>query len=178
MEIVNIVTSGSLNQRVNLQLLSDSLDTFDYDPESYHGGYLRLSKYSVTIYSSGKYIVPGVKSFNDLQMISDEIRYVLSGVMDASIIGDPEVKNIVAMTSVPSKLDLVHLFTYLVNVLGESDVSYEPESFPGLIWKSKHGTANIYRSGKIVLLGTSSIQSLVDLEKFVLSNLQTSDAYL
>lgn len=175
MEIVNIVTSGSLNQRMNLQFLSDSLDVFDYDPESYHGGYLKLSKYTATTYSSGKYIVPGVKSIDDIKDISADIRYAFEGIVDIGSMSEPEIRNIVAMTSVDGDLDLIGLFSYLVNVLGEGEVGYEPESFPGLIWKTELGTANIYRSGKIVLLGTNSLVALTELNEYVLSMLEQSN---
>lgn len=72
-EIVNLVTSGLLNQKVNLNTFSDSLDAFDYDHESYRGGHLGLLKYTATLYSSSMYMVPGSKSIEDIPKISDEI---------------------------------------------------------------------------------------------------------
>ena len=62
MEIVNIVVSGSFNQKVDLQALMALGDVYSYDPEMYHGGYIRLSSAKVTVYRSGKYIIPGIKS--------------------------------------------------------------------------------------------------------------------
>ena len=159
-EIVNIVTSGTLGQKINLLKLSQSLpDIFSYDPESYHGGYLKLSKYTATVYSSGKYIIPGVKSFDDIDTNYDEMTKLLETVIDTSLIQKAEVKNLVACSFIGHDLDLSHLFMDLVSET-DYEVSYEPEVFPGMCVKTDKGSSNIYRNGKYLLLGATDMNGL------------------
>ena len=168
-EIVNIVTSGTLGQRINLSHLSQSLpDLFSYDVEIYHGGYLKLSKYTATLYSTGKYIISGVKSINDIQTNYEEMKVLLNEFIDTSLVQMAEIKNLVACSSVGHDINLSLLFMDLV-ASTDYEISYEPEVFPGMSVKTPIGTSNIYRNGKYILLGTTNIESLRDL------NLQIHD---
>jgi transcription initiation factor TFIID TATA-box-binding protein len=159
MQIVNIVTSGTLGQSVDLLKLLNGCDEFRYDPENYHGGYLQLSKYVATIYRSGKYIVPGVKAVGDIASIHQEIVSRLEHLLDASLIEPPAIKNIVATSQLDMPIDLPHLMTE-IGLNTDIDVSYEPETFPGLIIRTEHGTSNVYRNGKYILLGTDNLDDL------------------
>ena len=166
MNIVNIVTSSTLGQPIDLTKMYQSLDIFDYDPKGYHGGYLHLSHYTATIYRSGKYIVPGVKSFDDIPIIHKELVKELDGFLDTRLIQSPVIKNIVASEKLEDAPDLNRFCMDLFN-LGLSP-DYEPESFPGLILKLYEGTINLFTSGKYILLGTTSQEELEILnEKFL-----------
>lgn len=151
MQIVNIVTSGYLDQSVDLMKLSTECEDFRYDPEGYHGGYLQLSKYVATIYRSGKYIVPGMKSIDDIETICSDITHRLSRLIDTSLIEAPAIKNIVTTSELKIPLDLPHLMIS-IGMNTDVDVSYEPETFPGLILRTENGSSNIYRNGKYILL--------------------------
>ncbi len=164
--IVNIVTSSTLGQPINLTKLCQSLEVFDYDPEGYHGGYLHLSHYTATIYNSGKYIVPGVKSIEDIPRIYNELVRILDGFIDVNLIQAPIIKNIVASEQLAVAPNLNRLCMNLFNNGLSPD--YEPESFPGLILKFDQGTINLFASGKYILLGATSLEELLDLnEKFL-----------
>ena len=167
LEIVNIVTSGTLGQKVNLLKLSQSLpEVFTYDPEGYHGGYLKLSKYTATIYSSGKYIIPGVKSFDDIDVNYKEMISLLDSVVDVSTIQKAEIKNMVACSFIGHDLDLSHLFMDLISET-DYELSYEPEVFPGMCIKTDIGSSNIYRNGKYLLLGATSVDGLKQLDSLI-----------
>lgn len=163
MNIVNIVISSTLGQIINLTKLCQSLDVFDYDPEGYHGGYLHLSRYTATIYRSGKYIVPGVKTLDDIPIIYEELKKVLDDLLDVHLIQFPVIKNIVASEELKDVPDLNRLCMDLFNLGLNPD--YEPESFPGLILKLDEGTINLFASGKYILLGTTSQDDLEKLNK-------------
>ena len=62
MIIENIVSSGSFNQTLDLGLLSAECPFIEYDVKKYHGAYIKVNNHSVTIYRSGKYIMPGIKT--------------------------------------------------------------------------------------------------------------------
>jgi transcription initiation factor TFIID TATA-box-binding protein len=169
MEIVNIVASGTLGQKIDLMKLYNTIDEFQYDPEGYHGGYLKLSKYTVTVYRTGKYIIPGIKQINDIEPAFEEINNLLEYELDPILFEKPTIKNIVAMTKISKSINLKDLIFGLLNE--NQDAEYEPEVFPGLIWRTGKGTANIYGNGKIVLLGTKSEEELLDLENRVIEKL-------
>lgn len=113
-EIVNIVTSGSLGQRVNLMDLAYAIPEFSYNPEGYHGGYLKLSKYTATVYSTGKYIIPGVKTFEDVESNHQELVSSFRNILDTSLIQRAEIRNIVACSNVGYDVDLSELFMNLI----------------------------------------------------------------
>ncbi len=158
MEIVNIVASGTLGQEVDLLRLSATCPNVHYDAEMYHGGYLKIGGRSITIYRSGKYIMPGLKSVEELDTLFPMMRNELDHEMDSSLFEEPGIKNIVATSGINSPVDLPKLMMSLQSM--DEDVQYEPETFPGLIWRMKVGTANIYSNGRYVILGTKDVDTL------------------
>ena len=168
LEIVNIVTSGSLGQRVDLMDLAYALPEFSYDPEGYHGGYLKLTKYTATIYSSGKYIIPGVKSMEDIDSNHQELIGSFQNILDTKLIQKAEIKNMVAYSSIGYELNLSELYMNLT-LNTDYEVSYEPEVFPGLCIKTDIGSSNIYRNGKYLLLGAVSEEQLIRLRNLITS---------
>ena len=66
--------------------LAYAIPEFSYDLEGYHGGYLKLTRYTVTIYSSVKYIIPGVKNFDDADSNHQELIESLRNVLDTTLI--------------------------------------------------------------------------------------------
>ena len=168
LEIVNIVTSGSLGQRVDLTDLAYAIPEFSYDPKGYHGGYLKLTKYTATIYSSGKYIIPGVKSLEDIDSNHQELIRSFQNILDTKLIQKAEIKNMVAYSSIGHELNLFRLYANLT-LNTDYEVSYEPEVFPGLCIKTDIGSSNIYRNGKYLLLGAVSEEQLIRLRNQITS---------
>ncbi len=70
---------------------------------------------------------------------------------------DPEetlaIENVVGSTSLEQELDLETLADDL------EDISYDPEQFPGLVYRTidSKATSLIFRSGKLVCTGVSSV---------------------
>ncbi|WP_457753808.1 hypothetical protein [Thermococcus sp.] len=152
-KIVNIVVSGHLGSQINLEKLLE-LDNFSYDPEYYHGGYLRLSNgLSVTIYRTGKYIIPGVKRLEDIESSFDEMIRYLSKFIDVSNAEKPKIRNLVISGKLEEKLSLEELAIKLPNV------EYDPEQFPGLILKFNRSlTVLLFNSGRFVVVGAKSLE--------------------
>ena len=163
MEIVNIVVSGSFNQKVDLQALMALGDVYSYDPEKYHGGYIRLSSAKVTIYQSGKYIIYGIKSLDLIQKLWEELVSILFTRMDVTLFEPPVIKNMVAKDDIGRELPL----DKLQKALCAEGAEYEPEVFPGLMWTTEHGSANIFKNGKFMLLGCKTVDELEKLDAYV-----------
>lgn len=157
MKIVNIVCSGTPHQPVSFQRLPElPPESYKYDPEIYHGAYILLSKGKATIYQSGKYVIVGLKSLDDIQQSYQEFLAPISSIIDPARVSRPEVKNIVGMDEYGADIPL----TRLVVALQTEHVEYEPEQFPGVIYHGEGGTALIFSSGKMVLPGFKDMHSM------------------
>lgn len=167
MKVVNVVASGDLHQTVDLNRLSGIGEEFIFDPKKYHGGYLSLHGGKATIYRSGKYILYGMKSTNCLSGIWDEFYSFLSSYLDMSVAAFPVIQNVVGMTEIHRKISL----TKVCAVFSLEYVEYEPEVFPGLIWRMEKGTCIIFSSGKILVMGVKSVDQLNLVEVYIRSRL-------
>ena len=169
-KIENIVCSGSFNQELNLLDLARA-GLIDYDPEMYHGGYIKTNGHSVTLYRTGKYIMPGMKSLDDTQKTFESVKEILSDSLDVSKFDEPAIRNLVCSSNVGYTLNLSQVFVELLNL--DYEVSYEPESFPGLILKTVECTYNVFASGKFLILGCKDIAVAEQCEKRFLSLLNS-----
>ena len=167
MKIENIVSSGSLNCRIDLKKLSDECEQVYYGHNKYPGGYVRFDGHSVTIYSNGKYIMPGMTSLDEVDSCFRTFLSILSPFLDVSKAEEPVVRNIVCSSEVGSVLNINRLCFLLSQM--DYDVVYEPESFPGMILKIDDTTYNIFGSGKFLILGCSNIETASQGEKHLLS---------
>jgi transcription initiation factor TFIID TATA-box-binding protein len=157
MKIVKIVSSGDLHQPVPFQRLPElPASRYKYDPEHYQGAYLLLTAGKATVYRSGKYIIYGQKALGDIDRSFKELLTLLSPIIDPELVSPPRVQNIVGMEDFQVKVPL----TRLVVALQMEQVEYEPEQFPGVIYRGEKGTALIFSSGKVVLTGFKDIDSM------------------
>ena len=136
MKIVNIVCSGDLRQPVPFQRLPElGPETYRYDPAIYHGAYILLSTGKATVYRSGKYIIYGLKSLDDVDHSYQKFLALLSPIIDPTHVSPPRVQNIVGMDDIGMKVPLTHL----VVALQMEHVEYEPEQFAGVIIVGRRG---------------------------------------
>ena len=157
MKIINIVASGDLHQPVPFERLSELPDTnYRYNPENYHGAYILLSRGKATIYRSGKYIIYGLASLDEVDASYREFLTLISPLIDPSLASLPEIRNIVGMDDFQIEVAL----SRLVVALKMEQVEYEPEQFPGLIYRGDTGTALIFSSGKVILAGFKDLSSM------------------
>ncbi len=151
-KIENVVASATLKQRIDLNAVVRGYPGVEYRPEQFPGLVFRLKKpkTATLIFNSGKMVCTGAKSEKEAKRaVSKVIRELKkSGII---IIGKPELKiqNIVASASLGGTIDLEKAaFT-----LGKT--MYEPEQFPGLIYRMDEPKVVIllFASGKLVCTG-------------------------
>lgn len=158
-DVVSITALGNINQEVDIQALAEdvSLPVARYDP-NLNASLFRFEEDGelILLYTSGKYILRGGDEFGQMYDINDRFLHVLSGlgmdVAEASL----EVKNIVTLGNVEQKLNLKALMIEL----GMEQVEYEPEQFPGLVFRPP-GTGCVllvFSSGKVVITGGQTEQ--------------------
>jgi transcription initiation factor TFIID TATA-box-binding protein len=159
--IQNVVASATLNQRVDLNAVVKGYPGVEYRPEQFPGLVFRLKrpKTATLIFSSGKMVCTGAKSEKEAR------RAVLTVVKELKkggiiIIRKPELRvvNIVASAGLGGKIDLEKA----VSTLGKT--MYEPEQFPGLIYRMDEPKVVIllFASGNLVCTGAKREQDVYD----------------
>ena len=158
-EIVNIVVSTSLEHDIPLEKMAATLSNTEYNPEQFPGLVIRIKdpKTSALIFSSGKVVCTGARTIEKVQeSIKKIIKSLLKIGIKIKIKPEIKIQNIVASGSVKMDLNLNELATQLQNV------EYEPEQFPGLVYKLDKTKTNpkatflLFSNGKIVCTGTKS----------------------
>jgi transcription initiation factor TFIID TATA-box-binding protein len=157
--IENVVASGTLNQQVDLNAVVKGFPGVEYRPDQFPGLVFRLKrpKTATLIFHSGKMVCTGARSEKEARRaIMNVVKEMKNGGI--IIIGKPEVKvqNIVASASLGGKIDLEQA----VGTLGKT--MYEPEQFPGLIYRMDEPRVVIllFASGRLVCTGAKKEQDV------------------
>jgi transcription initiation factor TFIID TATA-box-binding protein len=150
--IENVVASATLKQNIDLNSVVKAFPNVEYRPEQFPGLVFRLKKpkTATLIFGSGKMVCTGAKSEKQAKKAVRKVVRELknNGIL---IVGRPiiKVQNIVASASLGGRIDL-EKSTYS---LGRT--MYEPEQFPGLIYRMDEPKVVIllFASGKLVCTG-------------------------
>jgi transcription initiation factor TFIID TATA-box-binding protein len=155
LSVQNIVATASLGKPVSLTKLARSQSNTEYNPEQFPGLVLRIEKpkSAVLVFSSGNLVCTGTKSVTQVrEVINQVIKHI--GKIGVKITDKPKitVQNIVASGSIELKLNLNYLALALENT------EYEPEQFPGLVYKliEPNATFLLFSNGKLVCTGTKN----------------------
>jgi transcription initiation factor TFIID TATA-box-binding protein len=150
--IENVVASATLNQKIDLNSIVRIFPGVEYRPEQFPGLVYRLKKpkTATLIFSSGKMVCTGAKSEAQAKKavikVVDELKR--NGMV---ILGKPEIQiqNIVSSAGLGGHIDLEKTTYSLKRTM------YEPEQFPGLIYRMDDPKVVIliFASGKLVCTG-------------------------
>ena len=169
-KIQNVVVSANIFATLPLEKLAVVLDNSDYTPETFPGliykvedENLSFKKASFLLFSSGRVICAGTKSIKDSKAAVEHVVKDLKEV-GIEINKKPQitVQNMVASGSVGGKLNLNEIVFLFENT------EYEPEQFPGLVYKLKgedvlqNITFLLFGTGKIVIAGAKSEKEIKD----------------
>lgn len=160
-KVQNIVATASLGKPVPLTKLARTQPNTEYNPETFPGLVLRVKepKSAVLVFSSGNLVCTGTKSIIQVKQVIDAVIKQLRKI-NVNITAKPKitVQNIVASGSINLKLNLNFLALELENT------EYEPEQFPGLVYKLVEPSATflLFSNGKLVCTGTKNKQQLED----------------
>lgn len=153
--IVNIVVSTSLEHDIPLEKMAATLSNTEYNPEQFPGLVIRIKdpKTSALIFSSGKVVSTGAKT---IEKVAESLKHIIKSLekinIKIKIVPKLNIQNIVASGSIGMDLNLNTLAMRLDNT------EYEPEQFPGLVYKLDEAKATflLFSNGKIVCTGTKS----------------------
>lgn len=154
-KIQNVVASSTLDQKIDLLAIMKNFRNVEYRPKQFPGLVFRLRrpKTATLIFSSGKMVCTGAKSEkvarNAVKKVVRELKN--NGIL---ILNKPKtvIQNMVASADLHHKIDLETAADLLDNVM------YEPEQFPGLIYRmaDPKTVLLLFASGKLVCTGGKS----------------------
>ena len=154
-KVENVVVFATLGADISLEKISTELEAAEYSPESFPGVIYRIKDPMVAalIFSSGKIVCTGARS---IEIAKTAVERVVADLRKLGIkipkAYDLKVENIVASTAieVTEKLALDEIALSLENS------EYEPESFPGLVFRLSEPRVAflLFGTGKIICTGS------------------------
>ncbi len=167
--IQNIVSTANLECELNLKAIALLLENAVYNPKRFSGLIMRIKepKSTALIFNNGKMVVLGAKTEEDSKKASRKFAKTLKSLNFNVIFKNFRIQNIVASCDVKFEIRLNALNLYM-KVKGKKP-HYEPEVFPGLIYRYSDNNSNynennnklnlvflVFSSGKIVIAGAKS----------------------
>lgn len=159
--IQNVVAIATLNQKVDLNAVVKGYPEAEYRPDRFPGLVFRLKrpKTGTLIFGSGKMVCTGAKSRKEsLSAIMNVVKELKKCGIIIPSKPSVEVVNIVASASLGGTVDLEKAVTTLGKAM------YEPEQFPGLIYRMDEPKVVIlvFASGSLVCTGAKKEQDVND----------------
>ena len=160
-KVENIVATSIIAEQLDLKKVRKYLKGGEFSPKRFPGliYHTHQPKSAVLLFRSGKLVCTGTRHV-------DEVKKVIIGIVKTlkknhlKVVAKPEIKiqNIVASADLESNLDL----TKIAITFGLEKIEYEPEQFPGLVYRIKEPkvVSLLFSSGKIVCTGATKISDI------------------
>lgn len=163
--IQTVSATADLGTRLDLPTLARKLRHTHYNPRRCSALQLTLrppTRATILIFASGKLVISQVASSQLAKQASEAVVQLLrkigtlkSTAAATSSSVEFKVQNMVATTRVPFGIRLEGL-----NYAHSAFCSYEPEVFPGLIYKSRGVDVVVFVDGKLLLTGAKKASDL------------------
>lgn len=156
-KIQNVVASTKLADSFDLVSIKSVLEGAEYNKAKFPGMVYRVTnpKAAFLIFTSGKVVCTGAKNVDDVVVVINNVAKKIES-LGMDVLKDPEItiQNIVASADLGTNLNL----NAIAVGLGFENIEYEPEQFPGLVYriKSPKIVVLIFSSGKLVVTGGKS----------------------
>jgi transcription initiation factor TFIID TATA-box-binding protein len=157
-KVENIVATAVIADEIVLEKVRMYLKGGEFSPKRFPGliYHTHRPKSAVLLFRSGKLVCTGTRTL-------DEVKKVINGIVRTlkkhklDVVAKPEIhiQNIVASADLGNKVELVKIAI----TFGIEKIEYEPEQFPGLVYRIKEPKVVIliFSSGKIVCTGGTNI---------------------
>jgi transcription initiation factor TFIID TATA-box-binding protein len=165
-KIVNIVATIELSAPFDLGELAAalSLPKTSLYGKSWLKTRLMPENYYIAFYKSGKFLVTGIDSLEMVKVVTQKVLNLLKDARLNVVMKNATIHNVVMTGSLKMNIGLEKV----VLALDPSKASYEPEQFPGMIYKDFGVSFLLFPKGKFVLTGAKDGKSGEDAtEKFV-----------
>lgn len=173
LKIENIVASAALDGKIDLTQAAALFDSAEFDPENFPGVIIRFKAQAGTVlmFRSGNLVSTGARRFEDVE---EGIKQVASKLEQANIISAAipytKYQNIVFSANLGKEINL----NKLAISLGLEKVEYEPDKFPGLIYRLyvPKVVLLIFGSGKMVITGCKGYEDAEEAVEILVRDLE------
>lgn len=160
-QLQNIVSTVNLNCKLDLKKIALHARNAEYNPKRFAAVIMRIREPRTTalIFSSGKMVCTGAKSEDDSRLAARKYARIIQKLGFTAKFLDFKIQNMVGSCDVKFPIRLEGL------VLTHGTFSsYEPELFPGLIYRmvKPRIVLLIFVSGKVVLTGAKVRQEIYE----------------
>jgi transcription initiation factor TFIID TATA-box-binding protein len=153
-KITNIVSTVTLSSPLDLLLIHERLPQTEIPGKS---PWLKMrlppNNTYIAFYKSGKFLIT-VKDPDKIAGIADEVLDLLHKInLDVEIV-KIQIHNIVVQTKIPLKTSLESI----IENLNPQKASFEPEQFPGLVYKDWGVSFILFSSGSCIIAGLKDVK--------------------
>ena len=151
-DIVNVVASATIDQKLDLNDITKKFPDVEYHPEQFPGAVFRLKtpKTATLLFTSGKMVCTGSKSEEmAVKAVNTVVQKLRKGGIKIKKNAVVTVQNIVSSINLGGKVHLEKAARTLPRSM------YEPEQFPGMIHRmlDPKTVILVFSSGKLVCTG-------------------------
>ncbi|MFB5604472.1 MAG: TATA-box-binding protein [Candidatus Nitrosomaritimum aestuariumsis] len=151
-EIVNVVASATIEQKLDLLEVTKKFPDVEYHPEQFPGAVFRLKDplSATLLFNSGKMVCTGAKSEKmSIKAVNTVVQKLRKGKIKIKNEPIVTIQNIVSSINLGGTVSLEQAARTLPRSM------YEPEQFPGLIHRmlDPRTVILIFASGKLVCVG-------------------------
>jgi transcription initiation factor TFIID TATA-box-binding protein len=147
-----VIDLGTEGYKIDLNQIAKKYPDTEYNPERFPGLVMRVEepKATILVFSTGKMVVTGLRQAIDAEPV---VNHVINLLKKGGILLESKpvitIQNIVASGDLHARIDLNEASIIMENAM------YEPEVFPGLIYRMKEPKTVflLFSTGRIVCTG-------------------------
>ena len=166
-KIENLVSTANLGCQLNLREIAMQAKNAEYNPKRFSAVIMKIKEPKTTalIFSTGKIVCLGAKSEFESKKSCRKFAKIIKSLGYPVVFKDFKIQNVVGSADARFQISLTKLYIHFVkniNFKGKSFIAYEPEQFPGLIYRmvEPNIVIIIFFSGKLVLTGGKGIDDI------------------
>jgi len=161
LKIENIVASGRIADALDIEYLSGVLDGCVLNRKKFPGAvyHMKDPEIALLLFSSGKVVMTGISNRNEFEEgVSAVIRQLQHHGVETLASPDVSISNMVCSYD---SGDFINL-NKVVLTLSHESVEYEPEQFPGLVYRiaDPKVVALLFSSGKCIITGAKNLDDV------------------
>jgi len=174
LKIENIVASAKVTDSLDLPSLASQLKDAEYNKKRFPGVVLRMQdpKIAALVFGSGKVVLTGAKSIDNLsrglEILVEKLR-----ALGIEITENPtyKVQNIVTSADLGTPINL----NKIAVGFNLDKIEYEPEQFPGLVYRldDPKVVVLLFGSGKLIITGGKVAEDAQRAVRRILSELSS-----
>jgi transcription initiation factor TFIID TATA-box-binding protein len=154
LKIENIVASAKVSDFLDLPTLASKIKDAEYNKKRFPGVVLRMQdpKIAALVFGSGKVVLTGAKSIDSLsrglEILGNQLRALDISIPDSLTY---KIQNIVTSADLGAPINL----NKIAVGFNLEMIEYEPEQFPGLVYRLEEPKVVVllFGSGKLIITG-------------------------